>query len=103
MATVPAPGVQPGANNLETTIMSPHRSPATDREPTSLGRTHMEVFETMQTFGRPLTLRRIAQYTRLPDPDLWSALEELVEFGLDARLNTIIESYVVRSADPYYC
>ncbi len=62
-----------------------------------LDRMHMEVFELLQTQDRPLTARRIVQLTKLPEADLRSVLEALLELRLVGRLNTIIESYVARS------
>jgi len=97
MTTQLVPTVQPKPNNLEKVVSPPRRPLATASDAMSLGRTHVEVFETMQTLGQPLTVRRIARLTKLPDADLGTALEALLELRLIARLNTIIESYVVRS------
>ncbi|MBN1628793.1 MAG: hypothetical protein JW990_03420 [Thermoleophilia bacterium] len=62
-----------------------------------LDRMHMEVFELLQTQGRPLTVRRIAQLMKSPETEVQSALGALLELRLIGRLNTIIVSYVAKS------
>lgn len=79
------------------------RSTTTPALSTSLDRLQLELFETMCTQEKPLTLKQIMRLTQLPETDLQQAIDVLRSLCLVTRLNTIIDSYTVvscRGADP---